>query len=142
MTPEQVFAAANGVALVSWLLLAALPRQRWVSLLASRVVPGAFAAAYVIILAGNWDTSSGSFSSLAGVATLFANRWVLLVGWLHYLAFDLLVGHWEVHDARELGIPHLLVVPCLALTFLFGPAGWLLYNVVRFSRSRAFALNS
>jgi len=42
-----------------------------------------------------------------------------------------LVGSWELQDARERAIPHLLVVPCLALTFLFGPAGWLLYTVVR-----------
>jgi ABA4-like protein len=142
MTPEHVFSIANSVALIAWLLLAVMPRLHWVSLLASRIVPATFAATYVLILAAKWGTSSGNFSSLAGVASLFANPWVLLVGWLHYLAFDLLVGHWEVHDARQRGIPHLLVVPCLALTFLFGPAGWLLYNVVRLSRSRAFALNS
>ena len=59
---------------------------------------------------------------------------MLLAGWIHYLAFDLLIGSWEVRDARELGIPHLFVVPCLFLTFMFGPAGWLLYRGVRASR--------
>ena len=58
------------------------------------------------------------------------------------LAFDLLVRHWEVHDARERGIPHVVVLPCLALTFMFGPAGWLLYNGVRLRSWRAFSLNS
>ena len=69
------------------------------------------------------------------MATLFANPWLLLAGWIHYLAFDLFVGSWEVRDARERGIPHLLVVPCLVMTFLFGPAGWLLYALVRARRS-------
>jgi hypothetical protein len=29
------------------------------------------------------------------------------------------------------GLPHLLVVPCLVLTFLFGPVGLLLYLGLR-----------
>ena len=58
---------------------------------------------------------------------LFGDEALLLAGWVHYLAFDLFVGSWEVRDAQRLGIPHLLVVPCLVLTFLFGPVGLLLY---------------
>jgi hypothetical protein len=65
------------------------------------------------------------------VTALFTNAWLLLAGWLHYLAFDLLIGTWEVRDAQERGIPHALVVPCLFLTFMFGPAGWLLYVTLR-----------
>ena len=57
--------------------------------------------------------------------------WVLLAGWVHYLCFDLLVGCWEVRDARDRGVPYMLVIPCLVLTFMFGPAGWLLYQGVR-----------
>ena len=71
--------------------------------------------------------SEGGFSSLAGVAALFSEPWILLAGWTHYLAFDLLVGNWEMRDATKRGIPYMLVLPCLVLTFLFGPAGWLLY---------------
>ena len=52
-------------------------------------------------------------------------------GWTHYLAFDLFIGGWEVRDAQSRGISHLLVVPALVLTFLFGPAGLLLYLAVR-----------
>ena len=59
---------------------------------------------------------------------------MLLAGWIHYLAFDLLIGTWETRDARERGLPHLLLVPCLVLTFLLGPAGWLLYMGVRLTK--------
>jgi len=38
---------------------------------------------------------------------------------------------------RERAIPHLLVVPCLALTFMFGPAGWLLDTGLRLRYRRA-----
>jgi Domain of unknown function (DUF4281) len=137
MTPEHVFALANTVALIGWVLLIALPRQRWVSeLVAPRVLPALFAGVYVAILAMFLKGSSGGFSSLSAVATLFTQPWLLLAGWVHYLAFDLIVGSWEVSDARERGIPYVAVVPCLVLTFMFGPAGWLAYSGVRAAYAR------
>jgi hypothetical protein len=131
MTPDQLFSLANLVAVVGWILLIVLPRRQWAADVAARAIPGVLAAGYVTIVATNWIGSSGGFSSLPDVAALFANPWLLLAGWVHYLAFDLLVGSWEARDARERGVPHLIVVPCLVMTFLFGPAGWLLYVAVR-----------
>lgn len=73
-----------------------------------------------------------SFSTLDSVYAIFQNPALLLAGWVHYLAFDLFIGSWEVRDARRIGIPHLLVVPCLIGTFLVGPIGLLLYLLLRF----------
>jgi hypothetical protein len=132
MTPDQIFSIANTVALGAWILLIVLPRQRWVSgTLAPTAMPAFFAVIYVAIILTQWMGSAGGFSSLSAVATLFTQPWLLLAGWIHYLAFDLFVGSWEVRDARERGIPHLAVVPCLLLTFMFGPAGWLAYSGLR-----------
>jgi hypothetical protein len=132
MTPDQVFSIANAVAFGAWILLIVLPRQRWVSgILAPIAMPALFAVIYVAIIVTQWKGSAGGFSSLSAVATLFGQPWLLLAGWVHYLAFDLFVGSWEVRDARERGIPHLAVVPCLLLTFMFGPAGWLAYSGLR-----------
>jgi Domain of unknown function (DUF4281) len=132
MSPHDLFSVLNGIALCSWLLLAFLPRRRWIaSVLAGWAVPALFAVVYVAIVAATLPGTEGGFSSLSAVSTLFANPWVLLAGWTHYLAFDLLIGAWEVRDAAEKRIPHWRVLPCLALTFLFGPAGWLLYLIVR-----------
>jgi hypothetical protein len=132
MTPERLFSIANALAAVSWLLLLLLPRRRWViDIVTGQVVPALFAVLYIGLVVTMFGRSDGGFSTLAGVATLFANPWMLLAGWMHYLAFDLLIGTWEVRDAQARGIPHLLVAPCLILTFLFGPAGWLLYLTVR-----------
>jgi hypothetical protein len=128
---ETAFSIANTTALVVWVALVLLPGRRWVNEIAVSVAAALFAVAYVAIIAPRWLTSPGGFSSLASVATLFGNPWLLLAGWIHYLAFDLLIGSWEARDSGRLGIPHLLVVPCLLLTFLFGPAGWLLYIAVR-----------
>jgi hypothetical protein len=136
MTPEHVFSLANLTAAVAWIALVILPRQRWVTgIVTSVVVPVLFALVYIVIIATEFGRTPGSFSTLAGVAALFSNPWLLLAGWIHYLAFDLLIGTWEARDARERGVPHLLLVPCLFLTFMFGPAGWLLYMAVRWTKS-------
>jgi ABA DEFICIENT 4-like len=143
MTPDLIFTVANAIAMISWVLLALLPRQRWVTnTLTGTVVPALLATLYIAIVAATFGRSPGGFSTLPAVATLFSNPWLLLAGWIHYLAFDLLVGNWEVRDARERGIPHALVVPCLLLTFLFGPAGWLLYLGVRLRRTSGSRLRT
>jgi hypothetical protein len=129
MTPEAFFSVTSTLALLAWVLLILLPGRSWVTRWAAgTIVPASLAVVYVALIATNWGASEGGFSTLAEVAELFANPWLLLAGWVHYLCFDLLIGCWEVRDARERGVPHLLLVPCLALTFLFGPAGWLLYQ--------------
>jgi len=78
--------------------------------------------------------------SLQAVTTLFTVPELLLAGWIHFLAFDLFVGAWEVRDAQREGVHHLLVIPCLALTFMAGPAGlalsWLVRSIVM-TRKRA-----
>jgi hypothetical protein len=143
MSPQQVFSVANTVALLAWIMLAVLPGRPWVTkTITTKVVPSLFAVLYTAIVVSLFGRTPGGFSSLAGVGMLFSNPWLLLAGWVHYLAFDLLVGSWEVQDAREHGIPHWMVVPCLALTFLFGPAGWLLYTILRSTRAGSNQITS
>jgi hypothetical protein len=131
MNPEALFSVCNTTALAGWCVLIFLPRQRTARLISGLVIPLVLAAIYITVIAFAWGGSSGGFSSLAAVAELFSNKWLLLAGWVHYLAFDLWIGAWEVRDASDRRVPHLLVVPCLLLTFLFGPAGLLTYHVVR-----------
>jgi hypothetical protein len=132
MTAEQLFGITNASAIVGWILLAVLPGRRWVTdIVTGAALPALFAALYAAILVATFGGADGGFSTLDGVASLFSNRWLLLAGWLHYLAFDLLIGTWEARDARTRGVPHMLLVPCLFLTLMFGPVGWLLYMGVR-----------
>lgn len=126
-----LFSILNLAALAGWILLILLPRWKWTSrLVLSAAVPLAFSAVYLALIASTLGRADGDFSSLDGVARLFRNEWVLLGGWVHYLAFDMLVGIWQVKDSQRLSIPHLMVVPCLALTFMLGPIGFLAYCLV------------
>jgi hypothetical protein len=134
MTAEQLFSILNLIVMAAWLLLVFLPRMRWTSTHLPVIIPLLLAVIYVVLVVTTLPGSQGGFSSLAGVHALFDNPWALLAGWTHYLAFDLFIGGWEVRDAQRHGIAHLLVVPALVLTFLFGPAGLLLYLVIRWWR--------
>ena len=132
MTAEQIFAVANSLSVLCWILLATLPGRRWVTdVLTGKAAPAIFAAAYTAIVVTVFPAAEGSFSTLAGVTQLFSNPWLLLAGWLHYLAFDLLVGAWEARDSIERGVPRWLLVPCLFMTLMFGPLGWLIYMIAR-----------
>jgi hypothetical protein len=138
MTADQIFPIANQVALVGWLLLILFPRKKWSApLVTGAVLPLLLAVLYAGLIATFWGRSNGGFNSLAGVSSLFANRWMLLAGWVHYLAFDLFIGNWQVRDSQRQDIPYIAVVPCLLLTFFFGPVGLLLYYSIRFARRRS-----
>jgi hypothetical protein len=130
MTTEALFRILNMATLAAWLPLVFFPRRRWANTVVPIAMPALLGVAYIVLVALSLPGSDGSFSSLAGVRALFVDPRGLLAGWAHYLAFDLFIGGWQVRDAQQRGIPHLLVVPALALTFLFGPAGLLLYLAV------------
>jgi hypothetical protein len=139
MSPETIFSICTKLVLPGWLLLIFAPRWKWTARFVCAVLlPLALACVYLFLIAAHFGQSEGDFGSLAGVGTLFRNPHNLLAGWIHYLAFDLFIGSWEVRDAQRAGIHHLLVVPCLALTFIFGPVGLLLYFVLRFAIKRKF----
>ena len=142
MNPEQAFSISNSVALAGWLILIFTGRKRWsAALVTGAILPTLLAILYVGLIATHWAGSEGGFGTLAEVSKLFANPWLLLAGWVHYLAFDLFIGSWQVRDAQSRQIPHLVVIPCLILTFLFGPIGLLLYLAIRLVRARSLRLD-
>jgi len=136
LDPHFVFSTANSIAMLCWLgLLISLfiPVTRDAARRTMRfLIPALFGVAYVVLIWQGWSKAVGAgFGSIGQVRALFAVDAALVAGWLHYLAFDLFVGSWIVEDGLARGINRLALIPCLALTFLFGPAGLLLYLGLR-----------
>jgi ABA4-like protein len=129
MSADTLFVAVNAAVLPAWLLLLVAPRWPGTARVAGGVAPALLAVVYIVLIVTGHG--QGDFLSLEGVRRLFEAPMFLLAGWVHYLAFDVFVGTWEVQDAHRRGVPHGLVVPCLLLTLMFGPAGLLLYFGVR-----------
>ena len=142
MSAETLFSLCSMTAVVGWLVLAIFPRQRWSAPLVTGVlIPALLSVVYLVLIATHVGSSKGDFQSLAGVAMLFSDPYVLLAGWVHYLAFDLFVGSFEVRDVQRVGISHFVVLPCLFFTFMLGPIGFLLYLVVRGVKTKRLALD-
>jgi Domain of unknown function (DUF4281) len=138
MELETIFSLMNGLALCGWVLLLVAPAWRFTRPI-TLGAPGVlvFGGVYTFLIGAN-ISSEGGFGSLAEVALLFQNPALLLAGWIHYLAFDLFVGSWESANAARYGINRWIMIPCLILTFMFGPAGLLLYFLVRYAMRRVW----
>jgi hypothetical protein len=129
---DTLFSLFGMVAMAGWLSLLASPLMpRLVDRIAGILIPALLAVAYAGLVLAFWSSAKGGFDSLDNVAALFQTRELLLAGWIHYLAFDLFVGAWIARTARQASVPFWLVVPCLVLTFLFGPAGLLTFLAIR-----------
>lgn len=131
MQPDLVFSICNTLVLPQWLLLVFAPKWKvtqW--LIKHPVIPICLSLVYIAFVAAVFGVEGGGFGSLAEVKQLFTSDGAVVAGWVHYLAFDLLIGSWMVKNSSSKGIHHLLVIPCLLLTFMAGPVGWFLYFLI------------
>jgi hypothetical protein len=141
MDVEQLFSMAGLLAMAGWLILVILPRRPLATLVGGVIVPLILSVGYLILIAQNLRGAEGGFGSLADVASLFQKQELLLAGWIHYLAFDLFIGGWEIRDSQEHGFPHLVMIPCLLMTFMLGPIGLLFYFAIRTAKTRTLSLS-
>ena len=128
---EMIYSACSTLAIIGWLALVLAPLNRGYATPFARGAALILAVAYFTQLFTITQDTGGDFFTLAGVSALFTVPGNVMLGWTHYLAFDLFIGSWEVEDAAQRGIPHWLVIPCLGLTFMFGPIGLLAYFIIR-----------
>lgn len=144
MSLEIIFEFVTYAVLLPWSLLVFLPRWRVTYYVVySIALPVLFSLLYVwFFLAGSQETvpTVEGVAMMESVMSNFSTPQVFLAGWIHFLLFDLLVGAWITKDAAGSGVHHIAVVPCLALTLFAGPAGLLLYIIIRFFVSRNFFL--
>jgi hypothetical protein len=129
---ERIFSLCSLLALVGWIVLLAAPLARTPLIRTARIFSAILALTYFVqVFTITQPVQGGSFSTLAGVSALFSMPGNVMLGWTHYLAFDLFTGAWEVEDAGKIGIPHWAVIVPLALTFVLGPIGLLTYGAIR-----------
>ena len=148
MSWAALFSLTNLVAVLGWLGLLLLPR--WPAVLSFILYAGvgllclAYLVLFVALLGGLMDpgrvaaAASTHFSnySIEGIRSLFMSDGGIVVGWTHYLAFDLFVGVWIARDADAKGFGRWTQAPFLIATFLAGPIGLFAWLVVRERRAR------
>ncbi len=131
MNTAQLFQICNLIVMPCWLALIFIPENPWVKKIVVGVVI-TLALVYIPHLANFFTMEEGGFGSLEEVMILFKDEKAVLSGWIHYLAFDLLVGFWIATTAAKKGISKFLVAPCLLCTFMLGPTGFFLFMILSF----------
>ena len=136
MAAESVFTALNAVALLGWLALAFAPAP-WRYRLALGVAVVLLAGYYVAqVFPALGGVDFMAFTTLEGIMALQGSPAAALVGWAHYLAFDLVAGCVIARDAEVNALSRWAMLPVLLATFMLGPVGWLAYVVLRFALRR------
>ncbi len=139
MNPEEIFQISNLMALLSWVVLIIFPLRKWSTKLVLSVPIILLAILYAFLAFSNLTLSDfDSFSTLGGVKSLFTQDLAVLTGWIHYLAFDLMVGLFILNDSRKHLLNHFIIIPCLLFTFMLGPVGLLLYFIIRTIKTKEY----
>ena len=140
MSPDSVFQTCSTIAMVGWIVLLIIS-PFWSSF--DKFLIGIIITLLAIVYAwlifqvfspGDFE----KFSSLNGVMELFTDKTAVTAGWIHYLAIDLLTGIWIKKNAQKYNIHHLIVLPCLLVTFMLAPIGLLLYLLVRLVKTKQY----
>ena len=138
---ETLFALASAWILPGWLLLLFAPSWKYTGRIVFYAIIMVLALAYAWLFLsdiGSFDPEAGS--TLAGISNAFGSPRVALIGWIHYLAFDMLAGLVIALDARRVGINSILMVVPLFFTLMAGPFGLLIYVVIRVAYARRLDL--
>ena len=129
-----LFRVSNLLVLPLWALMILLPRWQWTArIIRSPFVSAAPALLYAVLVLPRLGTIWPAVSrpTLTGVATLLGSPAGATIAWVHFLAFDLFVGRWIYLDSQERRGSFWLMAPVLFLTLMLGPAGFLVYLIVR-----------
>lgn len=136
MTAATLFLIFNLFALIGWMIMIAgvfFPRPFLTIKITQNWLPILFSASYGALIVFFYDQAEGGFGTLGDVQKLFSDPWIMLAGWLHYLAFDMFVGTYIARHTLELGLARWPLVILLPLTFLFGPIGYLAFETWKMS---------
>ena len=137
---ESIFGLVNITAIIAWVILIFLPRTPILASVVLYLGVGMLCLIYAIgligIVTGGFDPVGPEgpgmdFSSIQGIQAIFLSQGGTVVGWTHYLAFDLFVGLWIARDADPKGFSRFLQAPILLATFMAGPVGLLIWLLVR-----------
>jgi hypothetical protein len=135
-----LFGVTQTIALVAWALLLFGARGPKTAAIILYFGVGLLCLAYLAMFAAQFRAIvAGDLLSIAGIRALFQSDGGVVLGWTHYLAFDLFIGQWIAKDADHKAFSRVTQAPVLLLTMLAGPIGLLLWLLVRERRARAAA---
>jgi len=140
MNTDTLFTISCVIAAFGWIVLifASPFWPRWDKFLVG-VIIAILALTYSFLNFTHFKPDNLSdFFSLDGIQSLYQNKALLLGGWEHFLAFDLLVAVWIKRNSLKYGISHWLILPALIFTCMLGPLGFVIYLLIRFAKTKDY----
>ena len=143
MAWSAIFTLTNVIAFTGWSMLAFLPRRpaiysiilfgcvAMLCLAYTAMFVGLFGGLVDPIRVGGAPAPDLSDYSVPGLRALFMSDGGIVLGWAHYLAFDLFVGLWVSRDADAKGFGRWIQLPILFLILMAGPIGLLMWLMIR-----------
>lgn len=139
MNPDVVYSIVNTIALVAWIALSIAPYNARIQQGALGGVVVMLAALYAVLFIGSFNGAMmKELATLDGLMGLFSNKQAVVLGWTHYLAFDLVAGIYIVRNAQTHEVSSRAIIPFLWLTFMAGPLGWLTYVIFRVLKTKKY----
>lgn len=141
MTLAKVFELSGLTVMPFWALMVFAPKWEWTErVLRSWLVVLVPSLLYVALVVPQLPAVFAVVTNpdLANVSALLGSERGALIGWIHFLAFDLFVGRLVFFDAKERGLPWFVTSAVLPFILLLGPVGLSAYLLIRAVPARVF----
>ena len=148
LTFENIYLWANFGVLPFWLMLILIPNYKITKIFTNSIIlPLIIASAYVyvfyqtILLDEPISDIFEIYLSLENLYILFSSESFLLVFWLHFIALNLFLGSWVSINGAKYNIPRGLMFIPLIIIYFIGPAGLILYWMIRIFYAKKIGLH-
>lgn len=135
---EITFQLANLLIFLLWIPLFIAPyaqfTQRLLQSIWLWIGAGSFYFMMILLFGSGIDWMKLAQPSLTGIASLFAQKEIAAIAWIHLIIFDLFVGRWIVLDAaKRKGFVSIFLLLCLMAGPL-GLAAYLIFRRIRYGK--------
>ena len=148
LTFENIYLWVNFGVLPFWLMLILIPNYKITRIFTNSIIlPLIIASAYVyvfyqtILLDEPISDIFEIYLSLENLYILFSSESFLLVFWLHFIALNLFLGSWVSINGVKYNIPRGLMFIPLIIIYFIGPAGLILYWMIRIFYAKKIGLH-
>ena len=148
LTFENIYLWVNFGVLPFWLMLILIPNYKITTIFTNSIIlPLIIASAYVyvfyqtILLDEPISHIFEIYLSLENLYILFSSESFLLVFWLHFIALNLFLGSWVSINGVKYNIPRGLMFIPLIIIYFIGPAGLILYWMIRIFYAKKIGLH-
>tara|TARA_B100000427_G_C15447342_1_gene567949 strand:- start:153 stop:626 length:474 start_codon:yes stop_codon:yes gene_type:complete len=146
-TIEMIYFWLNFGVLPFWLILIFFPHSKVCGIFATSIFPFLVLGSVYIYLLYHFFNTGYDFSEnfllylgIYNLANLFENEGFLILFWTHFLTINLFCAAWIVRDSQKYLISKYLNIIPLIITYFIGPAGIVIYWIIRIFFAKKISL--